>query len=116
MGLDQTSWPDLEDGTLPPWQMWCLTAPGVVYHRICDDESATTFKTLMKGYRGGWCATRSARTRPALVAVPDHVWRDAGPTSCADFETLSPTSPTQVMLAWIADLHRIDEGATDAAE
>lgn len=24
MGLDQTSWPDLEDSTVPPWQMWCL--------------------------------------------------------------------------------------------
>jgi len=42
IGLDQTSWPDLEDKSLPPWQMWCLTAPGIVYHRICDDKSAAT--------------------------------------------------------------------------
>jgi hypothetical protein len=38
IGFDQTSWPDLEDKSLPSWQMWCFTAPGLVYHRICDDK------------------------------------------------------------------------------
>jgi len=33
IGLDQTSWPRLESATSKPWQMWGLTAPGVVVHR-----------------------------------------------------------------------------------
>ncbi len=32
--------------------MWCLTAPGVVVHRIRDDKSAATFKDLVGTYRG----------------------------------------------------------------
>ncbi len=46
IGVDQTGWPDLEDSSLPPWQMWCVTAPGLVYHRICDDKSTRTFVDL----------------------------------------------------------------------
>ena len=43
IGLDQTSWPRLETDATKPWQMWALTAPGVVVHRIRDDKSAATF-------------------------------------------------------------------------
>ena len=32
--------------------MWCLTAPGVVVHRIRDDKSAATFKDLVGDYSG----------------------------------------------------------------
>ena len=32
--------------------MWCLTAPGVVVHRIREDESAATFTSLVGNYRG----------------------------------------------------------------
>jgi len=38
IGLDQTSWPRLETDATKPWQMWALTAPGVVVHRIRDDK------------------------------------------------------------------------------
>ena len=34
IGLDQTSWPRLETDATKPWQMWAMTAPGVVVHRI----------------------------------------------------------------------------------
>lgn len=44
IGLDQTGWPRLETGATKPWQMWALTAPGVVVHRIRDDKSTATFK------------------------------------------------------------------------
>jgi transposase len=40
IGVDQTGWPDLEDASLPPWQMWYVSVPGIVCHRICDDKSA----------------------------------------------------------------------------
>jgi transposase len=68
IGLDQTSWPDLEDKALPPWQMWCFTAPGLVYHRICDDKSAATFKALVGDYEGTIVATRRRRISPARAA------------------------------------------------
>src|SRR5262249_48106055 len=52
IGLDQTSWPCLDGSRNRPWQMWCLTAPGVVVYRICDDKSAATFVDLVGDYRG----------------------------------------------------------------
>ncbi len=64
IGVDQTGWPDLEDKSLPPWQMWCITAPGIVYHRICDDKSAATFKALLGDYRG-WVVADALGTHEA---------------------------------------------------
>jgi hypothetical protein len=52
VGLDQTSWPRLDGKGDKPWQMWCLTAPKAVVHRIRDDKGADTFKSLMSGYKG----------------------------------------------------------------
>ena len=52
IGLDQTGWPRLESAGGRPWQMWCLTAPGAVVHRIRDDKSAATFKLLVGEYNG----------------------------------------------------------------
>ncbi|MBN1917455.1 MAG: IS66 family transposase [Verrucomicrobia bacterium] len=52
IGLDQTGWPRLDSAGTKPWQMWCVTAPGAVVHRIRDDKSAATFKRLVGDYRG----------------------------------------------------------------
>lgn len=52
IGLDQTSWPRLDGAGTKPWQMWCLTAPGAVVHRIRGDKSAQTFKLLVGEYKG----------------------------------------------------------------
>ena len=96
IGLDQTSWPDLEDKSLPPWQMWCFTAPGFVYHRICDDKSAATFKALVGDYEGTIVCDAAAthiagargEDRITLAGCWAHVYRrfeDAGndfPTRC----------------------------------
>jgi len=101
IGVDQTGWPDLEDLSLPPWQMWCVTAPGIVYHRICDDKSARTFKDLLSDYRGSVVAdalgSHEAGARECrglkLAACWAHVlrrFRDA----VVDF------SEAQFMLAW----------------
>ena len=117
VGVDQTGWPDLEDASLPPWQMWCVTAPGLVYHRICDDKSARTFKSLLGDYEG-WVVADALGTHQAgardcrgvkLAACWAHVlrrFRDA----VVDF------SEAQFMLAWIQDLYRIDASAKDMAE
>lgn len=53
IGLDQTGWKRLGAGNkAKPWQMWCLTAPGLVVHRIRDDKSAHTFRQLVGTYSG----------------------------------------------------------------
>jgi Transposase IS66 family len=50
--LDHTSWPRVDGKGETPWQMWCLTSPGVVVHRIREDKSANTFRDLMGSYAG----------------------------------------------------------------
>ena len=117
VGVDQTGWPDLEDKTLPPWQMWCLTAPGLVYHRIYDDKSAATFTALLGDYEG-WVVADALGTHDAgarhcrgvkLAACWAHVlrrFRDA----VADFPD------AQIILAWIQDLYRIDQKAPTMEE
>lgn len=117
VGVDQTGWPDLEDKSLPPWQMWCVTAPGLVYHRICDDKSAATFTSLLGDYQG-WVVADALGTHEAgakhcrgvkLAACWAHVlrrFRDA----------VGDHPEAQIMLAWIQDLYRIDQKATDLDE
>ncbi len=117
VGVDQTGWPDLEDPSLPPWQMWCVTGAGLVYHRICDDKSARTFKDLLGDYRG-WVVADALGSHEAgarecrglkLAACWAHVlrrFRDA----VVDF------SGAQFMLAWIQDLFAIDARATDTQD
>jgi transposase len=74
IGLDQTSWKRLESKGKKPWQMWCLTAPGLVYHRIYDDKSGETFDALVGNYDGVIVCdalsthTSSARAGPAVQA------------------------------------------------
>jgi len=83
IGLDQTSWPRLEGDATKPWQMWCLTAPGVVVHRIRDDKSADTFTDLVGDYIGTIVADAlsthraGARVAPgiSLAACWAHVFR-----------------------------------------
>jgi transposase len=117
IGVDQTSWPDLEDKTLPPWQMWCLTAPGIVYHRICDDKSAATFVDLLGDYNG-WVVADALGTHEAgarecrgirLAACWAHVLRRFR-------EAVVDFPEAQMMLAWIQDLYRIDQRATSSED
>jgi len=66
IGLDQTSWKRLNEKRSKPWQMWCLTAPGVVYHRILDDKSGATFDALVGDYAGVIvCDALSTHVSPA---------------------------------------------------
>jgi transposase len=113
IGLDQTSWPDLEDKTLPPWQMWCFTAPGLVYHQICDDKSAATFKSLVGDYAGTIVCDAAAthikgargEERLTLAGCWAHAYRR--------FEEAGDDFPAALIVrAWIQDLYRIDAQAT----
>jgi transposase len=115
IGLDQTSWPKLESNADKPWQMWCITAPGVVSHRIRDDKGAVTFKALVGGYNGvivcDALKTHEAGARDgpgiALAGCWAHVYRK--------FEEAAPDhAEAQTALALIGELYEIDaRAATD---
>jgi transposase len=112
IGLDQTGWPRLESAGSKPWQMWCLTAPGVVVHRIRDDKSAATFTDLVGDYTGtivcDALATHGAGARASpgvlLAGCWAHVFRK--------FEEAMPDHPqADKALAWIGALYEIDARA-----
>ena len=114
IGLDQTGWPRLEAGGSKPWQMWCLTAPGVVVHRIRADKSAATFVALVGDYRGtivcDALATHEAGAREGpgitLAGCWAHVFRR--------FEEAEPDHPeARFALEKIGVLYEIDERAGD---
>jgi transposase len=112
VGLDQTSWPRLDGKGDKPWQMWCLTAPKAVVHRIRDDKGADTFKSLMSGYEGvivcDALKTHEAGARGneaiALAGCWAHVFRK--------FEEAAPDHPeANLALQWTGELYAIDERA-----
>lgn len=112
IGLDQTGWPRLEGRGTKPWQMWCLTAPGVVVHRIRDDKSAATFADLVGGYQGvivcDALKTHEAGAREGpgieLAACWAHVFRK--------FKEAAADHPeAERALEWIGKLYEIDRSA-----
>src|SRR5690606_37585980 len=112
IGLDQTSWERLEAKGSKPWQMWCLTTPDTVYHRICDDKSAGTFKSLVGAYNGVIVCDAlktheaGARDGPGIVLAGcwAHVYRK--------FAEAEPNhSEAGLALGWIRELYDIDERA-----
>ena len=112
IGLDQTSWKRLDGKAKTPWQMWCLTAPGAVVHRIRDDKGAATFKALVGSYRGvivcDALKTHEAGARGndaiALAGCWAHVFRK--------FEEAAVDHPeARLALQWIGKLYEIDERA-----
>ncbi len=114
IGLDQTSWPKLEPGATKPWQMWCITAPDVVCHRIKDDKGAATFKELVGNYVGVIVCDAlktheaGARDGPGILLAGcwAHVYRK--------FEEAEPDHPeANLALGWIGELYAIDERAGD---
>ncbi len=112
IGLDQTGWPRRESGATKPWQMWCLTAPSVVVHRIRDDKSAATFGALVGNFHGTIVCDAlktheaGAREGPGIVLAGcwAHVFRK--------FEEALPDHPdAQRALEWIGALYEIDRDA-----
>lgn len=117
IGLDQTGWPRLDGSTKKPWQMWCLTAPGVVVHRIRDDKSAATFVDLVGNYHGTIVCDAlktheaGAREGPGirLVGCWAHVFRK--------FKEAMPDHPeAEKALAWIGELYEVDARADGNVE
>jgi len=117
IGLDQTGGPKLEGKDEKPWQMWCVTVPGIVCHKIRDDKGADTFRELLGNYRGvvvcDALKTHEAGARGndqiQLAGCWAHVFRK--------FEEALPNHPdAQLALDWIGQLYAIDERAGPGAE
>ena len=114
VGLDQTSWRRLDGKLDKPWQMWALTAPGIVVHRIRDDKGAATFRQLMGDYRGvivcDALKTHEAGARGndaiTLAGCWAHVYRKFS-EACADHPEAT------LATKWISDLYDIDARAGD---
>ena len=116
VGLDQTSWARLDGKKATPWQMWCLTGPNLVVHRIRDDKSADSFRALMGNYEGvivcDALGTHEAGARGndkiALAGCWAHVFRK--------FEEAEPDHPEALLaLKWIRELYDVDARAADSA-
>jgi transposase len=114
IGLDQTGWPRLDGQGDKPWQMWCLTAPGAVVHRIRDDKGAATFKDIVGEYRGVIVcdalktheAGARGNDRIALAGCWAHVYRK--------FEEAAPDHPeAHLAMKWIGELYDVDAKAED---
>jgi transposase len=117
IGLDQTGWPRLESGDGKPWQMWCLTAPGVVVHRIRHDKSAATFVDLVGDYQGtivcDALATHAAGAREGPGIVLAGCWAHV----IRKFREAAADHPeAERALAWIGALYDIDARAGDDVE
>jgi transposase len=112
IGLDQTSWPRLETQDTKPWQMWCLTAPGVVVHRIRDDKSAATFVDLVGEYTGTIVCDALATHGAGARASPGITLAACWAHSFRKFEEAKPDHPeAEKALAWIGALYEIDRQA-----
>ena len=118
IGLDQTGWPNLEKGRKrKKWQMWCLTAPGLVAHLIRGDKSLATFQRVTEGFEGTVVCdmmsthTAAARASPGIVlaACWAHVRRKFAEAE-ADFPL------ARVGLKMIRELYDIDAEAEAEAE
>lgn len=117
IGLDQTSWKRLDRKKAKPWQIWCITSPDTVYHRICDDKGAETFDELVGGYEGvivcDALSTHGAGARASpgitLAGCWAHVFRR--------FEEAADDHPeARLAMTWIGKLFDVDERAGDDLE
>jgi transposase len=112
IGLDQTSWPRLESAAAKPWQMWCLTAPGAVVHRIRDDKSAATFTALVGAYTGTIVCDALATHGAGARAGPGIVLAGCWAHVVRKFKEALPDHPEAGRaLAWIGALYEIDARA-----
>lgn len=114
IGLDQTSWKRLDDKDKKPWQMWCVTAPGLVAHRIRSDKGAKTFEELLAGFEGtivcDAAQTHGAGARAlggiVLAGCWAHVYRK--------YEAAVTDHPeASFAMKWIGELYELDTAAGD---
>jgi transposase len=116
IGLDQTGWLRLDDRDKAKWQMWCMTTPKLVYHQICDDKSAQTFREVVGDFAGkivcDQAATHAAGARDGPIVLAGcwaHIYRK--------FAEAAPNHPeANAMLKLIGELYAVERRATSESE
>lgn len=112
IGLDQTSWPRLDGGGTKPWQMWCITAPGAVVHRIRGDKSAETFTRLVGTYKGVIVCDALKTHEAGARDLPDIVLAGCWAHCYRKFEAAESDHPEAGRaLELIGKLYEIDDRA-----
>jgi len=112
IGLDQTGWPRLDGEGTKPWQMWCLTAPGAVVHRIRDDKSAATFVALVGEYEGVIVCDAASTHGAGARGSPKIVLAGCHAHCLRKFREAEPDHPeARHAMKWIGALYEIDARA-----
>ncbi|MGH2907597.1 MAG: IS66 family transposase [Solirubrobacterales bacterium] len=112
IGLDQTGWPRLDGAGTKPWQMWCLTAPGAVVHRIRDNKSADTFRALVGAYEGVIVCDAAATHEAGARGSPKIVLAGCFAHCFRKFKEAEPDHPEAgLAMKWIGALYEIDARA-----
>ena len=113
IGLDQTSWPRLDGKGDKPWQMWALTAPGVVaasHSRRQERRDVQVARRRLTKASIVCDAAQDARGRRARQRPDPARWM-LGPR-LRKFEEARPIIPKPSRaLEWIGALYEIDERA-----
>jgi transposase len=112
IGLDQTGWPRLDGAGTKPWQMWCLTSPGAVVHRIRDDKSAATFVALVGAYEGVIVCDAASTHGAGARGSPKIVLAGCHAHCFRKFREAEPDHPeASLAMKWIGALYEIDARA-----
>lgn len=112
IGLDQTSWKRLDGSKRTPWQIWCVTSPRGVYHRICDDKGEATFTALLGAYEGVVVCDAAATHGAGARASPGIVLAGCWAHVVRKFREAEPDHPEALLaLDWIGKLYDIDARA-----
>ncbi len=114
IGLDQTGWKRLSDKSAKPFQMWCLTSPGVVVHTIRNDKSKQTFFDVVGDFEGVIVADALSTHIAAARASPKLLLAGCWAHVHRRFKEAAPDHPeAQKALAFIGQLYAIDAEAGD---
>jgi hypothetical protein len=97
IGLDQTGWKSLDGKKDKQWQMWCITAPGIVCHRIRADKGAETFKALVGNCVGTIVCDALKTTKLAPAKARASCSPGVGLTRIGSSWKRSPITPRRIL-------------------
>ncbi len=112
IGLDQTSWKRLSKKGATPFQMWCLTSPGVVVHTIRNDKSKDTFFDIVGDFEGVIACDALSTHKAAARASPKIQLAGCWAHVHRRFAEAAPDHPeAEKALGFIRQLYAIDDEA-----
>ena len=114
IGVDQTPWPNLEQKTAKPWQMWALTRDDAIWHGIMDDKGMSTFEKLLGRYQGVIVADMMSTHLAAARRLPGITLAACWAHVLRKFRDAAEAQPeASFALEHIDELYAIDAEATN---